>query len=128
MSNYEAVKQAFDIYKRKDALDEFGKEDAVALLGSQGLWSQRQMSAITGATPFFVAQRNTKTDTTGGKFNPQTFDLLLEAIELYDAGETNRHLLRRIFEAGTSVFMMSRLIGIPVSTIQWNIKRAKGEN
>ncbi len=113
------VRQALDIYKRRETFDTEQLERAVKLLASHNLWSMAQVSAISGATKPVVYRLMTKEDHTGGRFNPETLDLILEEIELKDRNETNRALTAKILSMGTSSYMLGKLIGQPVASVKW---------
>lgn len=127
MNKRNEVKQAHAIYRRREALKMEGLAEAVDTLAGHGLWSRRQIMAITGGTEHAVRSTFTKGDHTGGRFNPDTLDLLLELFELQDMNEQNPHLIAYIVDKGTSVRMLSRLSGIPESTIKWLQGKARAE-
>lgn len=119
MSKRKEVKQAHAIYRRREALKSDGMAEAIATLAAHGLWSRRQIMAITGAGEYRVRLAVGKVDRTGGRFNPDTLDLLLELFEIQDQNEQNPHLIALIIDMGTSARMLSRLSGIPESTVKW---------
>lgn len=124
MSNRKAVLKAADIYKRRGFFTPTETAAAVGVLAAQGLWSKAQIVALSGATSTFVKKNVEKTDHTGGKFNPDSLDLILEMFDLMQAGEKNPKLTAAIVDAGTSVRMLSRLTGRPEPSIKYEIGKA----
>lgn len=121
-SNRKAVREAYELYRRRDAFTEMDRGNAVMLLAGQGIWSKAQIANITGATSTYVKKNVEKTDHTGGRFNPDTFDLILELVDINQAGERNPRLVAAIVDAGTSVRMLSRLSGRTESSLKFEIK------
>ena len=117
------LREALVFYRRREVMDLPEQEGAIDRLSRHRLWSMSQIGSIIGRTRAFVARRMDKSDMTGGKFNPQTIPDLLELIELKDRGEEPAELMRKISDAGTSGYMISRLTGIPLSTVTYKIKR-----
>lgn len=121
----QAIREARDIYRRRDVLDEEMLERAVSVLAGHKIWSMSQVRQITGAKSKMVRDIMQKTSHTGGKLNPQSFDLMLEEIELADRNDSNPLLTLRIVESGTSGLMLSRLIGQSVATVNWRARRGR---
>lgn len=121
-SNRRHVREAYDLYRRREAFTETDRGNAVQILAAQGIWSKAQITTITGATSAYVKKNVDKTDHTGGRFNPDTFDLILELFDINQAGDRNPRLTATIVEAGTSVRMLSRLTGRTESSLKFEIK------
>ncbi|KZE41417.1 hypothetical protein AVW09_02175 [Microbacterium sp. T32] len=119
------MKQADEIYHRADRLDPARRARAVELLGTHGLWSLAQISAISGARMHEVRRVVVKKDSTGGRFNPGTLPWILEDFALRDRGETNDVLTARIVNAGTSELMLARLLDVSVASIRSQVRRGR---
>lgn len=123
--NRKAVREAWQIYQRREGFDAHKKDEAVRLLAGHGIWSLAHIAAIVGVSRDFVRTRYDKSDHTGGRFNPETLDLILEEFELKDRNESNEFLTARIIELGTSSGLLAKLIGQPWSTVKWRAGKAK---
>lgn len=121
--HYEAVKQADEIYRRSDKFDADRRARAIALLGSHGLWSLAQISAISGAGMHEVRRAVTKKDSTGGRFNPATLTWILEEFDLRGRQDTNDLLTTKIVDEGTSVVMLARILGVSIPSIRSQVRR-----
>src|SRR5690606_31804599 len=98
---------------------------AVEVLEGHGLWSMNQMMKILGVSMRQILGRTSKANTTGGRFNPDTLELALEEITIAELGETNPLLTARIWDMGTSPSFLARMIGQPVSSVQWRAARGR---
>ncbi|MEV5068929.1 hypothetical protein MRBLMI12_000486 [Microbacterium sp. LMI12-1-1.1] len=125
------VRAARDIYRRRNAIDDETRERAVTLLAGHKdadgapLWSMAQVAKISGAKPSVVRRLMDKKDHTGGRINPESFDLILEEIALKDRNESNVLLTKRIIDDGTSTYQLSKLIGVKVPTVKWRLDKAR---
>lgn len=113
-----AVREAHLIYKTKDSLDAKKRDEKIALLVSHDLWSNRNIIAITGATPWFVTKVNRKTNKKGGNLNPESLETIERIIRLKDKGEVDRSLYEKVVADGTSVYVLAALLGEPVTTVK----------
>lgn len=118
------VKAALEIYRRREVFDREMQERAIKTLVDHGCWSGRQIVKITGAPDALVRMFTTKTDRTGGRFNPDTLELIQEAIVLRDSNDWNPYLIRAIHERGTSLKVLALLLGASVSTVKWQADKA----
>lgn len=119
------VKEAAEIYRKRDTFDAEQVDRAVEVLAGHGIWSMTQMAKILGVNIREVLARTSKTDKSGGRFNPATLELALEEIALAELGDSNPLLTARIWDMGTSPSFLARLIGQPVSTVQWRAARGR---
>jgi hypothetical protein len=122
--NRKAVRDALDIYRRNAGFDEFQRDEAVKLLIEHGVWSITHITQIAGVSRHYARQRFDKSDHTGGRFNPDTLELILEEFALKDARETNPRLTAHIVQQGTSSGFLARLLGQPWSSVKWRVRRA----
>lgn len=113
------LREAHDIHRRRATFDAEQQERAIVKLAGHELWSMAQIAAIVGVPKHHVYKLVTKTDHTGGKFNPASIELILEEIANKDRNEPNRALTARILADGTSSYMLEKLTGQDVSTIKW---------
>ena len=113
------LREAQSIYSRRGSFDPEMAERAIRALAGHGFWSKNHITALTGAKRALVQRLVDKTERTGGRFNPDTLDLILEAITLKDRNEWNPYLIRTITEAGTSVYFLALLLDVPASTLKY---------
>lgn len=126
MTDYrKELREALQIYRKRDTFDSQQLEEAVSILTRHGIWSMVQIRSITGASTALVYATAGKTDRTGGRFNPDTLELLIEEIALKDSAEVNVRLTHRIAEMGTSTYMIAKLVGTPVATVKYRAARGK---
>lgn len=96
-------------------------DDAVAL-GETRVFSNFAISLITGLDQTFVASLTGKTDKTGGRFNPEDLPTLLEiALEWRRDGFASAQRLGLVVGT-TSPSMISKLTGVPRSTIYYKTR------
>lgn len=120
---WEAVKTAAAIYQFSDVRDQRWCEESVLTLGAHGIWSLTHISAITGVSMSRVRSLISKTDRTGGRLNPASFQLILEEFSVRSTGETNDKLTARIIAEGTSAGMLARLLDVPVGKVRSQLAR-----
>ncbi|MDF2506284.1 MAG: hypothetical protein K0Q52_143 [Microbacterium sp.] len=123
--NQRAIREALDIYRRSAGFDEFQKAEAVRLLAEHGIWSLSHISALARVSRFYARQRVEKTDHTGGRFNPETLEWILEEFLLKQQNETNPKLTALIVEMGTSSGFLARILEQPWSSVKWRVNKAK---
>lgn len=123
--NKKIVKEAAEIYRERGTFDSEQLDRAVEVLSGHGVWSMTQMAKILGVNMREIMGRTSKADKSGGRFEPATLDLALEEIALADLGESNPLLTAKIWDMGTSPSFLAKLIGQPVSTVQWRAKRGR---
>ena len=82
------------------------------------MFSSRQIAAIVGLDWWVAHRKNAKKDGTGGRLSPETLLDVQAVARAREAGEEIDVLtVRRILDAGTSRRMLSRLSGVPETTI-----------
>jgi hypothetical protein len=126
-SNEGKLREAAAIYRLAGLHPDDQLDDLVGTLEAHELWSMRHVAGIIGVDLSQVVKRMTKTSRSGGRFNPATLPLILEEIELAKTKEQNPLLTAEIWSRGTSPGFLARLIGQPVSTVQWRAARGREE-
>lgn len=127
MSNRQIVKEALEIWRDRGTYDDEQLDRAVKALVAHGMWSMTQMAKILDVSMREILSRTSKSEKTGGRFNPATLELALEEIALADLGDQNPLLTAKIWEMGTSPSFLARLIGQPVSTVQLRAANGRDE-
>lgn len=121
-----AVQQAKYAWEHRAAFDKPTRIAKVVELGEWGVFSNRQIGIFTGMRIGDVSAHTGKTDTTGGTLKPMALGPILEVMHVKARGETDFYAVKRALDAGTSTIMLSRLTGIPVSTVSRQARRAAG--
>lgn len=123
-----ALEQAHYTWERREYLDEQGRLDAAIALAEWGVFSARQISAITGVHWWKAAEKSAKTDRTGGRLNPETLPDLMALSQARARGEMAPDAARRILEGGTTATVASRLTNVPETTLKrWAARVPKEE-
>ena len=119
MHRLQAINQAIwirDNYKRlsKDSLIEKIQE-----LAEFRIFSGRQISKICGGSLSHVVISSivSKTDKSGGRFDPVSLEDIREALFSKERGRTDYKSVKNALDAGTSQNMVARLTGINQSAI-----------
>lgn len=123
--NEKIVKEAAEVYRKRATFDGEQLDRAVQVLSGHGIWSMTQMAKILGVNIREILARTSKTDKSGGRFNPDTLDLALEELAIAKLGDSNPLLTARIWDMGTSPSFLAKLLGQPVSTVQWRAARGR---
>lgn len=119
-----ALDQALEAYYRpRNVSRQIRTDDAIALL-EWGVFSIRQVQAITGLPQDYVRSLATKRDHTGGNLNPDTLPLLRELRDGWRRGERLIGVAQRIFDGGTKQAMTNALTGVPMTTLYRWMRRA----
>jgi len=114
---HQALKEAHYIHTHREHFTDQGLADAIVSLGEWGLFSNRQIAEITGATMRQVCALTKKTDRTGGAFNPDALPNVIELSEARARGEKGGGAIRAALEGGVSLSMLARLTGAPKSSL-----------
>lgn len=123
--NETIVKEAEEIYRHRATFDGEQIDRAVEVLAGHEIWSMTQMAKILGVNIREIISRTSKTDKTGGRFNPETLELALEELTIAKLGDSNPLLTARIWDMGTSPSFLAKLLGQPVSSVQWRAQRGR---
>ena len=121
-----AIEQAAWVYARSSDYDKQQRFDAATELGEWGIFSSRQISAITGVGHSTALKLSPKSAKTGGRFSPECLAPLLDISRRKARGEQIKTAeVSDMLAAGngTSTYMAARLGGISES---W-LRRRKGE-
>lgn len=127
--NLTALEQAAWVYSHQASYDRQQRFDAAVDLGEWGIFSYRQIGAITGLSHSTVQRIvKQKADKTGGRFDPECLGPLVELRSRRLRGEEVdpadvRDLLAR--GSGTSAGFAAKLGGLPESWIRRQCHKAK---
>lgn len=113
-----ALEQALYYYERVEFMDEQARLDAAVALDEWGVFSSRQVSAITGLEWWKAAKASSKTARTGGRLDPKSLAPLRDLAVARARGEMNIFAALEALSTGTSVTMAVRLTGIPATTLK----------
>ena len=105
----------------RERVKHMGRDERISAaweLASYEVFSSRQLGAILDIDWWTARTKNEKTGRTGGAFNADSLADLRDAAEAYERGEVDPVQVARILDAGTSRRMVTRLTGIPESTVQ----------
>jgi len=97
--------------------------DSALALGETGMFSKRQIALICDLPLPLVNSTIVKNERTGGRFNPEHLPLIHDLALAFEQGVRDRALCRAIVGKQTSAHMVSRLTGIPLTTVErWTKK------
>lgn len=124
----EALNYAIWLRNNCDSMDKDKLREAVVEIGKYGLFSSRQIHAIVNGniSRSSISAITGKNDKTGGSLNPGTLDLLRTVLMNRATTKTDEKLIRDAVGSGTSQNMISKLTGIPQSTISAIMRRGNG--
>lgn len=128
---YEAVKEALEIYVTAggpQVKKVEWRQAAIRRLARHGMWSLAHIQAITGVGMKEVRRTVTKSDHTGGRFNPATLSLIVEEFDMRQGGGVNDALTTAIVDMGTSPLLLSRILGVSVGRIRAQLARYQRES
>lgn len=113
------IEQALVAWRRvRDENDRQPQVDDAIALGETGVFSNRNISHITGLSPEFVAELTRKKDKSGGRLNPEAlpyiYDLYLAKLR---SGVVDWSKVLVTLDQGVSVRVLAKLTGIPYSSI-----------
>jgi len=122
----QALNEAIWLRDNVASLEKDGIIDAIVRIGKLGVFSSRQLSAITnGALPHTtVSKLITKTDKTGGKLNVGTLDILRTILISRADSSTDFNLIADAVGQGTSQGMVAKLTGVNQGTISKKMRQA----
>ena len=133
MSNYQTVRRAWSLYGQKGTMGQLEKEAAVRQLSDSGLFSSRQLMAISGLTFRQVSAIAKKRTSEGGRFNPDSLGPILDIYHSQHRSEHDVFLYLKAVEPGgddvfaptTSALMVARLLGMPRRTVSDYVRKAR---
>lgn len=115
----QALNEAIWIRNKANEIDKQELCNLVMALGEHGIFSSRQISAITGGilTHTTVSKLISKTDKTGGTLNVESLEDLRKIFYSRERKRTDYELVRKVIESGTSQVMVEKLTGVSQSSI-----------
>lgn len=136
MSNLTAIQQAAEIYRTRDTSDKrtiagremFDKQrqvDSVVALAEWNLFSNQHIAAFTGMRIGDVSEWTGKTDATGGRLKPEALGPIAAYLQSLYRGEIDARLAAQAVSAGVSVGMLSKLSGVPVTTLARRVEKGR---
>lgn len=108
----------------RDNSDSYGEEElrgTIVQLTEKNVFSIRQISNMCGKSPATLSRIVQRTSRTGGKLNPQHLEEIRDLIFQQDIDQVDWQTVKKITSDGTSADMLSRISGIPKSTIHRKI-------
>lgn len=114
---HQALKEAQYTFTHRDSFTRQGLVDAVVSLNEWGLFSNRQLVAITGVPMRQVCALTKKSDRTGGSFNPEALPNVIELSEARARGEKGQKAIVAALEGGVSLSMLAKLVDAPKSSL-----------
>lgn len=125
--NLTALEEAHWVFTNRDNYDRQQKYDAAVSLSEWGMFSLRQVAAICGISHSTVkAVAGSKSEKTGGRFDPSCLPALLDIRERRARGEdVEPSEVLRIVDGGTSLGFAARLSELPESYFRRMFAKAK---
>lgn len=114
-----AINEAIWLRDHAPKLDKEKLFETVEDIGEYGIYSARQISALTGGAVSHqtVARLCNKTDKSGGRLNPVSLDKIKACFHDRINGAVDRGIILEIVNSGTSQGMLSKLTGISQTRI-----------
>ncbi len=112
------LEEAAYVVTHIDAMDREARINAAVSLGKWGVFSKRNIAAITALQPAEVGALVSKSDRSGGRLDAAILPQMLElAIQRRRGEELDPELVRLVL-AGASDYVAARLTDIPRTTLQ----------
>jgi len=114
-----ALNEAIWLRDNADRIEKQELHNAVSLLGSYEVFSNRQISAISNGkvSPAVVSSIVGKASKTGGNLNPGTLEILRGILYSRADKRTNKRLIKAALEDGNSQGMIAKLTGVSQSLV-----------
>lgn len=114
-----ALNEAIWLRDHIDIVDREELNDAIKSLAKYGIFSSRQISAITNGrlSPSTVSLTIDKSDKTGGNLNPGTLEILRAILYSRADKNTDVRLIKAALGEGNSQGMIAKLTGVSQSMI-----------
>lgn len=114
-----ALNEAIWIRDHVDTISRAELVEAVVSLGAYGVFSGRQISAITNGkiSPSAASNIVNKGDRTGGNLNPGTLEILRAILYSRADKRTDKRLIKAALGEGNSQGMIAKLTGVSQSLI-----------
>lgn len=120
-----AVEQAIYVHQHRDTMTATALINSLIGLAEWKIFSNRQLSALTGLSTRVVGGYTNKVDNTGGNMPPESLPAVLELIHITQRGEVDIFAAKRALDFGISTRMLAKLTGIPQVTLaRWG-RRAR---
>lgn len=118
-----AVNEAIWLRDHASKLDRDKLFEVVENIGEYGIFSARQLSALTGnlISHQTAARLCQKTEKTGGRLNPKSLDQIRQCFHDRINNTIDYSLISQIIDAGTSQGMVEKLTGISQTKISRGI-------
>ncbi len=120
----QALNEAIHLRNHANAMAQDAVIIAVKNLSQYGIFSARQLAAITNGrvSHHTITRIINKTDKTGGNLNAGTLDILRNILYSRANGVTDYKLVADAVSSGTSQGMVSKLTGIPQGSISKKLR------
>jgi len=122
MTHLLAVEQAHETFLME--LTKQAQVDRVVALNEFGLFSNRHLSMLTGMRQGNVAAFTNKKDATGGRLTGESLPFIVAAINNRNSRVLDVAVFKQAVDAGASRGMVSRLTGIPMTSVVRYVERA----
>lgn len=116
-NNLEALALAIKLRDTVDSMPAEEMQETLEGLASSGIFSIRQISSICQKSPSHISRLVRRDSKTGGKLNPEHLELMRGLIFQNSIGQVDWQRVDRIISNGTSPYVLSKITGIPRSTI-----------
>ncbi len=123
-----AINEAIWLRDRSGNLDKDKLFEVVEDIGEYGIYSARQISALTGnkLSHQTVARLCKKTDKTGGRLSISTLEDIKQCFHDRVNKAIDYAIVKRVVESGTSQGMLEKLSGISQAQISKGITKLNG--
>lgn len=111
-----ALNEALYTFDHRASMTEQNLFDAAVSLAEWNLFSRRAIAKITGLSIRRVLVLAPKSDSTGGRFEPESLESLVKLVHVRERGEMDVFTAREALRTCSSWFA-SRATGIPRSTL-----------
>jgi len=118
-----AIEDALAAYTRPPDTPRQKRIEDAHTLNSHGVFSKRNIVAITGLPAWVIDAEIEKNYKTGGRFNPEMLPLIHDFHQSLD-GQPDVSLFRMITSQGVSFDFLCKLTGVPKSTMQYRTRDA----
>ncbi|MBT2484836.1 MULTISPECIES: hypothetical protein [unclassified Microbacterium] len=125
--NLTPLEEAHWVYTHREEYDRQQRYDAAVSLSQWGRFSLRQVAAICGIAHSTVkVVAGSKSEKTGGRFNPACLPILIDIRGRRVRGEAvDADTVRRLVSTGTSLGFAARLSEIPESYLRRRLERSE---
>ena len=118
LTNLAAVRQAKWHYDHKAEYTREDKVNAAIELAEWKLFSNSQITVFTGLETHKVGRYTLKTDRTGGRLDGGALAPIIELFGIQARGEISASAICAALDAGASVGMLVRLLGLSATSVR----------